>query len=96
LVISDQPLPQDISSAMQFSGGLPRRQVPLARYEASKQLAASTIDALAVNSGTRALGHEATRVDDPVLNLLEELRKHYDIIHALSIRHDPSSLIPPE
>jgi len=97
LVISDQPLPQDISSMMPFSAGLPRRQVPLARYEASKQLAAiSTIDALAVTSGTRALAHETTRVDDPVLNLLEELRKHYDIIHALSIRHDPSSLIPPE
>jgi hypothetical protein len=89
LVISDEPLPQDISSLMTFATGVPRRPVPLARYEASRLVAtASSIDALAATSATRALGHQTSQVDDPVLNLLEELRKQYDIIHALSIRHD--------
>jgi len=89
LVVSDEALPQDISSAMPFSAGVLRRQVPLARYEASRLVAAvSSIDAPATASATRALGHQTSQVDDPVLNLLEELRNRYDIIHALSIRHD--------
>jgi len=89
LVISDEPLPPDISSWMPFSAAVPRRQVPLARYEASRLgTAASSIDAPAATSPTRALGHQTAQVDDPVLNMLEELRNQYDIIQALCIRHD--------
>lgn len=85
LLVSRDPLPEIPLEELRVSRAKPLGSRSISRFVATREAAASVV---ASAGQTRGVGASTRQVDDPVMQLLERMRQHTDIVEAVTIPHD--------